>query len=185
MKHSRVKPALRRTVAGFAILWILLVVALLGLGLTAAVRVEATDVQRDRERALLSIGRQFRNAIASYYESQVAGRSREYPASLDDLLKDGRVPGVRRHLRQVFIDPMTGKAEWDLVIVGGRIAGVRSMSNAVPIKQAGFEAEDMGFAGKQKVSEWAFTYPSDLLTRPDAGAMPAPAASAVRTGDRP
>ena len=185
MKRFKARLMKPRATAGFALLWVLLLVALLSLGLTAAVKVEATAVQREKERALLAVGRQFRSAIASYYESQLAGRTREYPASLEDLLKDNRVPGVRRHLRQVFVDPMTGKAEWGLVMVGGRIAGVRSLSEDVPIKQAGFEPEDMGFAGKQKLSEWAFTYPSDLLLRPDAGVLPAPVASAARLEAKP
>lgn len=154
--------------AGFTFLWVLMTVALLGFGLTAALSVQSTAVQREKERELLSIGRQFRTAIARYYESQSAGRGREYPQSLEDLLKDNRVPGIQRHLRKVFVDPMTGKAEWGFVLIAGRIAGIHSLSGSVPFQQAGFEPEDMSFAGKKKLSEWVFTYPSDLLLRPAA-----------------
>jgi len=185
MRRFERRSRVRSAKSGFAILWLLFLVALLGLGLSAAVRIEATTTQRDKERALLSIGRQFRQAIGAYYESQLAGRGHEYPATLDDLLKDNRFPAVRRHLRQVFVDPMTGRSEWGLIMVGGRIAGVRSLSDALPIKQAGFEPDDQGFSGQQKISAWAFTYPSDLLLRPDAGTAPAPAASAVRSETRP
>ncbi|HZW86892.1 MAG TPA: hypothetical protein VFF41_05465 [Gallionella sp.] len=87
---------------------------------------------------------------------------------MDELLKDSRSAGVKRYLRKVFIDPMTGKAEWGLVRVGGQIVGVHSLSTKMPIKQNNFEADDMSFRGKEKYSDWVFTYPSDLLLRSEA-----------------
>lgn len=158
--------------AGFSYLWLLLLVALLGVGLTVAVEIDATAVQRDREKELIAHGRQFRTAIGRYYEGLQAGGKREYPATLEDLLQDRRVPGVKRHLRKVFVDPMTRKAEWGLVKVGGRIVGVHSLSEAKPIKLEGFEAEDMGLRNKNKYSEWLFVYPPDLMLQLEAGAGP-------------
>jgi type II secretory pathway pseudopilin PulG len=152
---------------GFSFLWLLIVVALIGVGLSTAVQIESVAIQRDKERELLAIGSQFRNALARYYETRLDGHSREYPASLDDLLKDTRQPGLTRHLRKIFVDPITAKPGWGLLWVKGRIAGIHSLSDAVPIKQSGFEAEDMVFVGKQKLSEWVFAYPSDLLLRPE------------------
>lgn len=144
---------------GFSYLWVLLLVALMGIGLTVAAEIDATAAQRDKEQQLLAIGRQFRTAIERYHE---ASNVKEYPASLDDLLVDPRVPGVRRHLRKIFVDPMTGRAEWGLVKVAGRIVGVHSLSERQPIKQANFEADDFGFTGRSKYSEWVFTYPADF-----------------------
>jgi type II secretory pathway pseudopilin PulG len=164
------KTTLKSRRQGFSFLWLLIVVALIGVGLSAAVQIEAVAIQRDKERELLAIGRQFRNAIARYYETRLTGISREYPASLDDLLKDPRQPGLTRHLRKIFVDPITAKPEWGLLWVKGRIAGIHSLSDAVPIKQAGFDAEDMAFVGKQKLSDWVFAYPSDLLLRPETAA---------------
>jgi len=155
--------------AGFSYLWVLLLVALLGLGLTLAVEIDSTIAQRDKEKALLVIGRQFRTAIGRYYEAQLSGGKHDYPATLDDLLKDNRVAGVKRHLRKIFVDPMTGKPEWGLVQLSGRIVGVHSLSDKTPIKQAGFEAEDSGLRGKQKYSEWVFVYPADLMLQVDTG----------------
>jgi len=164
---------------GFTFLWVLLLVALLGVGLTVVAQMESMTSQRQKERELLSIGRQYREAIGRYYESQFPGRGHEYPRSLDDLLKDGRMPGVKRHLRKIFTDPATGKAEWGLVLVAGRVAGIHSLSDAKPIKQAGFEAEDMSFADKKTLSQWVFTYPADLLLRPDMAALSASAPGLV------
>jgi hypothetical protein len=159
--------------AGFAYIWVLLLVAFLAVGLTIGLEIHSVAEQRDKERELLSIGHQFRSALGSYYESQVgegaqqAGR-RQYPASLDELLRDSRFPGLKRHLRRIFIDPMSGRAEWGELRVAGRIVGIYSLSGKTPIKQDHFEAEDMALRQKQKYSEWVFTYPADLLLRPEA-----------------
>ncbi|MDR2625132.1 MAG: type II secretion system protein [Zoogloeaceae bacterium] len=162
MKVSR--PAFSRQ-AGFSYLWVLLLVALMGVGLTVAVEMDSTVSQRDREKALLATGRQFQVAIGHYYEGLQTGGRNEYPASLEDLLQDPRYPGTMRHLRKIFVDPMTGKAEWGLVRIGGRIVGVHSLSGKTPIKQANFEAEVSHFAGAQKYTDWVFTYPPDLILK--------------------
>ncbi len=161
-----------RAQRGFTYLWVLLTVAFIGVGLTIAVEFQASATQRDKEAELLAIGHQFRTAIGRYYETQpaagdsVPGR-KVYPATLEDLLRDSRYPGIKRHLRQVFVDPMTRKAEWGLMLAGGRIVGVYSLSQRQPIKQEGFDADDMGLRAKERYSDWVFTYPSDLLLRPD------------------
>lgn len=139
----------------------------MGVGLTIAVEVDSVAAQRDRERELIAIGRQFRTAIGRYYETQLAGGRREYPASLDDLLRDNRTPGMRRYLRKVFVDPMTAKAEWGFIRANGRIVGVHSLSTQVPIKQEGFEPEDMALRGKKQINEWLFTYPADVIVQSD------------------
>ncbi len=157
----------RARCGGFSYLWLLFLVALMGVGLSVAVEIDSVAAQRERERELLAVGRQFRFAIGRYYETQLTGGQREYPASLEDLLRDNRAPGVRRYLRKIFVDPMTGKAEWGFVRAGGRIVGVHSLSEREPIKQDGFEPEDMGFRGKKHVKEWVFTYPPELIVQGD------------------
>jgi len=152
---------------GFTYLWVLLLVALMGVGLTVAVEIDSVATQRDQERELLSIGRQFRYAIGRYYEAQQSGGRREYPPSLEELLRDSRFPGVRRHLRRVFVDPMTGKPEWGLLRANGRIVGVYSLAEKRPIKQEGFEPSDAAFSGSQQIREWRFTYPHDLMVQED------------------
>lgn len=165
---NRFKPIKISKNAGFSFFWVMFLVALMSLGLTTGIEIAATATQRDKEKSLLNIGRQFREALRRYYEIPAQGGSssnHEYPASLDDLLKDNRFPNTKRHLRQVFVDPMTGKAEWGVIRVAGRIVGVYSLSQRVPIKQDHFEPDDTGFRGKQKYSDWQFTYPNDLMLR--------------------
>ena len=141
---------------GFTYLWVLMLVAAMGLGLTVAVEIDATAARRDREQELLAIGRQFQRALASYAAAGPAGAAMALPPSLEDLLQDKRVPGVRRHLRKVFVDPVTGRAAWGFVMVGGGIAGVHSLSDQVPLKQDGFFPDQSGLRAKQKYSEWIF-----------------------------
>lgn len=169
---------------GFSYIFTLLMVALLGLSLTLAIDIYSTTAQRDKEKELLSIGRQFRSAIGRYYESnQISAgieAKKEYPNNIQDLLQDTRSLSIKRYLRKVFIDPLTGKAEWGEVRVGGRLVGVHSLSNQMPIKQAFSEAEDIQFNGKAKYSEWVFTYPADLTSTPpkDASKITFPETSA-------
>lgn len=154
----------RKTVQkGFSYLWVLMMVAFMGLGLTVATEIASTATQRDKEKELIAIGRQFQIAIGRYYESQQSVGRQEYPNSLEDLLKDNRAPGIKRHLRKIFVDPMTGKAEWGLLRIAGRVVGVHSLSKKTPIKQNGFEPGEMNLQHKQKYSEWVFTYPADLV----------------------
>jgi hypothetical protein len=124
----------------------------------------------EARRTTARAGRQFKAAIASYHESKLLAGRKEFPATLDDLLLDSRGPGVNRHLRKVFVDPMTGKAEWGLVRVAGRIVGVHSLSDKRPIKQDGFDVDEAGFRHKRMVSEWVFSYTG----RPQDAGKPTP-----------
>lgn len=153
-----------RSAGGFTYLWMLMIVATVGIGLAVAADVYSVSVRRDKEKELIFAGRQMREAIGRYYES-APGAAKQYPPSLEHLLKDPRTPGIRRHLRRIYPDPMTGKAEWGLVVVAGRVVGVHSLSQDKPIKIANFEPSEAAFAGKEKYSEWVFTYPPGLLVK--------------------
>lgn len=142
--------------AGYAYLWLLAAVAMLGLGAVVAAEVAATLDQRAKERELLAIGRQFRAAIRRYHETQPPSGLRQYPQSLDELVLDARIAKPTRHLRKVFVDPMTGSTDWGLVRVDGRIVAVHSLSDRVPIRQAGFEPDDAAFTAKSRIRDWVF-----------------------------
>ena len=146
---------------GFTYLAILFFVAILGVGLAAVGEVWETASRREKERGLLQAGRELRDAIGRYYTAPSGGTAR-YPSSMEDLLKDNRVPGIRRHLRRIPVDPMTGKPDWaTLAAPGGGIAGVHSRSEAEPVKTANFDRSEEGFEGSKKYSEWQFIYAPD------------------------
>ncbi len=150
---------------GFAYLWTLMLIGFMGVGLSLGSHLYQISVQREKESRLLFIGRQFRLAIERYKSSGPENAKDQYPATLDDLLKDPRYPNTVRHLRKLYRDPMTGKTEWATVVLQGRIVGVHSLSEQKPIKQDNFEASDAGFRNKEKYADWVFTYPADLLMK--------------------
>lgn len=135
----------------------LFAVAILGTGLALFSEIFQTSIKRQREAELIAIGHEFREAIRRYYEASPGGK--QYPPSLQDLVLDPRFPTIRRHLRRIYVDPMTGKTDWGTVRVGGRLIGVHSLSNAEPLKVANFELVDISFSGRSKYSEWVFSYP--------------------------
>lgn len=158
---TRVHAPLRE--AGFTYLWVMLLVFVMGLGLLTASTLYGMSLKRDKERELIFIGHQFRDAIRRY----VVAHGQAYPDSLDSLVQDPMFPGIRRFLRKVYVDPMTGKTEWGLVKVGGKIVGIYSLSNATPFKVDNFDPVDAGLKGRTEYRQWVFTYPWNLVI-PDA-----------------
>ena len=125
--------ARRSSERGYALIMALLMIVAIGLASTSAVLRWQTEIQRERERQLRFVGAQYADAIASYYLA-VPG-AKQYPLSLDDLLDDKRFPMPRRHLRRKYPDPMTGQADWELIVQDGRIIGLHSRSTAYTLKQ--------------------------------------------------
>lgn len=173
-----------RPARGFTYVAVLLLVAMHGLILGVGVAVWHTAQQGDKERELLFVGDQFRRAIRSYAQSG-PGLAGQLPRSLDDLLRDPRFPATKRHLRRIFVDPMTGTTDWGLVMTpdGRSIAGVYSRSREAPLKRAGFEGDDVAFEGATSYSEWKFEYrPPSRPPAPPASAPKPKAATASGPG---
>ena len=110
---------------GFTYLWVLVAVAIVGVGLAAAAEVWSTAAERQRVAQADWAGAQYVQAIAGYYE-YTPGLVKAYPATLDELLEDRRGGTVRRHLRARYDNPLTADRQWQLVRGGdARIRGVR------------------------------------------------------------
>jgi type II secretory pathway pseudopilin PulG len=100
-------------------------IAVMSIGLVSVSEVWSTTARRQKLVELEWIGAQFTEAIGSYYQSST-GLTKTYPPSLQDLLEDRRYAVPRRHLRAVYRNPFTGKADWELVnAVDGKIRGIR------------------------------------------------------------
>ena len=140
---------------GFTYIGLMLFIAITGILLSVAGISWQYEVRAEKEQQLLFVGNQFRAAINSYYVSAL-GDAKVYPLSLNDLLLDKRMPNIRRHLRQIYLDPFTEKADWGLVTQEGRIVGVYSSSTLKPLKHSGFNRENAKFSGAKSYQDWIF-----------------------------
>ena len=144
----------RRNQRGFGYLMALFAVAALGLLAATAGQVWHTAAQRAREADLLFAGQQYRQALASYYSLEIGGKH-QFPSNLQELLEDHRSQVTLRHLRRIYIDPMTGQADWVLVTAGDRIVGLHSRSALRPFKRK-FDGIDAAFNDADSYAQWDF-----------------------------
>jgi type II secretory pathway pseudopilin PulG len=175
--------------SGFTYLFVLMLVALVGMGLAAAGALWHTESQRAREAELLFVGDQYRQAIRSYYELDPA--QPRLPQSIDELLEDDRRPDIVRHLRHAYRDPFTGR---ELALIRDPdtrgIVGIYSPAPGRPFKTAGFSSEDEAFKGAKSYAGWRFVVvlPSRAVSTPASSQTPpglrvVPAPRAGRRGD--
>lgn len=141
---------------GFTYLWLLFVLAAGAGGLAGLGQRASAAVQRDREADLIFRGSEITRAISAY-RAATPGIAKALPASLQDLLDDRRGPHPMRHLRRVYVDPFTGKADWILVTTSdGRISGVHSRSTVVAMRVVDLPPTAPG--QQRLVSDRMFTY---------------------------
>jgi len=170
-------PRRRRAARGYALVVVMLMVVLASLAATVATSHAKVVVQREREADLLFVGDEYRRALQSYHTLVPAGGVPQFPATLAELLVDKRFPNPVRHLRKLYVDPMTGKADWALETLQGRIVGLHSTSAADPLRKAGFPAVDAAFADANSYVQWRFLA-SDTAGTVGAGTAAGPGAGA-------
>ena len=175
---------------GFTYLGLIIFVAIIGLVGAATLKIGSLMQRAAAEEELLEIGAAFSAALDSYAAATPPGAS-PYPPSIEQLLKDPRSPAVRRHLRKVYVDPVTGKAEWGIVHAGGGQAGIvafHSLSDARPLKVANFDDRFRGLDNKRRISEWRFSAGERSLApvvTPAGAAAPAAPQPQAQTEARP
>lgn len=138
---------------GFAYLFMLFLIALVAISALAVATLGHYSAVRSDELELLRIGAEFRRALASY---RSAAEPHAYPQSFDDLVSDQRSGVEVRHLRRIYVDPITRTREWGLVMDGGHIIGVHSVSSRVPLKTSGFRGPDRSFEDAGSYADWIF-----------------------------
>lgn len=122
---SRAQPPAR----GAGYLLLLFLVALLGAALGAVAPSWQQAMQREREAELAFRGLQILQGLARYAAESPDGWPPR-PQSLEELLVDRRRPQARHHLRRLYPDPFTGRADWVLLRApDGTIQGLRSRSD--------------------------------------------------------
>jgi len=144
---------------GFTYVGFLIFVAITGAALAAFGEIASHAAQREKEAELLFRGNAFQAAVASYYKKE--GR---YPQSLQQLLEDKRYPMPVRHLRKLYVDPMSGEADWGVAEApGGGVMGVYSRSEEKPLKTGNFLLKNQDFEQAERYADWKFVHsPSGL-----------------------
>ena len=94
---------------GFMLLGVVVLIFLVLLALSVAAPKVAQALRRDREVEAIHRGDEYVRAIQLYYR-----KFGHYPGNMDQLEKSNNI----RFLRQKYVDPMTGKADWRLIHVG-------------------------------------------------------------------
>jgi len=148
----------RRAQSGFTYLFLLVVLAVVAITSAASLTLGATMSRRAAEQELLAIGAEYERALIGYrLATPVGGQASRNPRELNDLLLDRRLPGVKRHLRKVYVDPLTGTDSWGIVRApDGSIAAVYSLAEGPPIKQEGFVDAWARFNGATSYANWCF-----------------------------
>ena len=106
---------------GLTLVELIVTVAILAILASAAVPLARFRVQREKERELRYDLWQMRDAIDRYKDAadkhafQTKLDSNGYPPDLDTLVKGVDAQGKKlKFLRRIPVDPMTGKAEWNM-----------------------------------------------------------------------
>ncbi len=113
---------------GFILLTVIFLLALLSIALAVAAPRIANSIQRERDIETMERGKQYIRAIQLYYRKFHA-----YPPTIAALVKTDNI----RFLRKQYIDPITGKVDWEPIYFG---------QNKVPIAM-GFFGQPLGGIG--------------------------------------
>jgi general secretion pathway protein G len=107
--------------AGLTLVELIVTVAILAILASAAIPLARFRAQREKERELRYDLWQMRDAIDRYKDAadrhafQIKLDSNGYPPDLDTLVKGVDAQGKKlKFLRRIPVDPLTGKAEWNL-----------------------------------------------------------------------
>jgi type II secretory pathway pseudopilin PulG len=150
------RPTAHGKAAGFTYLGALVLIVITGIALSSAGQYWSTLMTREKEKELLFRGDQIRRGIDSYTKATPQGSQPSYPSRFEDLLKDPRSLGTRRHLRRLYSDPMTG-GKWGVISDGkGGVKGVFSLSEKAPLKSEGFPTGYESFESSKAYKDWRF-----------------------------
>jgi type II secretory pathway pseudopilin PulG len=147
----------RRCGHGFTYLGLLFVLALGGVGLAAIGQAWQQATLREQERESMFRGQQIADAIGAWQAAALRGAMVESAAAdgpakpeanaapvladLTKLLEDLRDGQLRRPLRRLYTDPLTGQADWVLLRdARGVISAVHSRSDRRALLTQGLAA---------------------------------------------
>jgi type II secretory pathway pseudopilin PulG len=160
-------PKFKNRSRGFAYILLLVTIAVISAIAASSLQIGTQITRRDAEQALQVVGGEFEQALYSYANATPNNKSPNInsgakgPRTLAELLKDTRFAGVKRHLRQLHADPLTGLNEWGIITdKAGFILGIYSLALGKPIKQTGFASLHSNFEDAIGYERWIFGLPS-------------------------
>jgi len=156
-----------RAQRGFTLLAVLAAMFMLALATQGVMTYVSQQAQREREADLLRIGQAYVQAIGAYYESS-PGNNKRWPRVLEDLIEDKRFVGIKRHLREIYSDPVGRSSGWGLILSpDGGISGIHSLSDMRPLRSAAIEAGTLTLPPATRYADWQFVYqPAPALPAP-------------------
>lgn len=148
---------------GFTYIGVLFAVVFMGVALAITGQVWSTMSRRAKEEQLLYVGSEFGKALARYRDATPVSQ-KPFPQRIDDLIRDPRFPDIRRHLRKVYADPLTGGVDWGYVREpGGGIVGIYSNAPGEPLKSTNF-GRNLELTASKVYAGWVFRAPEAAET---------------------
>jgi hypothetical protein len=165
---------------GYTYLGLLLVLTGVMYIVALSVQNGAAIQKTEAERQLWLVGTAYEKAILQYAKQPMATRAAQSdsftatgPLRLEQLLKDPRTPGLQRHLRNLYADPMTGQMAWGIIRdASGSILGIYSMDKSQPIKRTGFDPQHADFENAKSYEDWIFGLPQARQIKPKNSDQP-------------
>jgi type II secretory pathway pseudopilin PulG len=141
---------------GFTYLMAMMIIMIMGIMLGMVGQSWKTIMQREREEELIFRGTQIMDAIGRWNKPKPGEHVATPLRDLKDLVQDPRTLTIKRYLRRLYTDPMTGK-EWNVINDPNLgITGVASTSQSKPLKTGNFPVGLESFEKKERYSDWLF-----------------------------
>jgi type II secretory pathway pseudopilin PulG len=170
--HPHLRPkAGRSRQQGYVLMVMLLFLALMVIGLTAAAPALATRVRRQREIELIHRGKQYARAIRLFYRK--FGR---YPVRLEELEKTNNI----RFLRKRYKDPMTASGDWRLIHYGEAQLTLPSAGPVLPGATTPGSPTTPGSSGTAGIGSSASPFANTF----SSGSQPAPGQTGTTTASQ-
>jgi len=147
----------RKGQRGYILAILLGAMAVTGILLGKAMPSVITEVQRENEEELIFRGEAIANAMRAYRK-----KTGQFPTSLDVLVKT-----KPRLLRKLYADPMTNKADWEMVMaVQPGASGDTTNLPIAAIRSRCTRDSFRSYHGKTIYSDWVFSAADDIFGIP-------------------